>query len=180
MSTYYTSQGDDGTTMLLGKNRVPKDHPRIRAVGAVDEVSAALGLARAQSGSEKIDLLIQAVQRDLYQLMSQLVLESPDPEKFPDLPPGRVTWLEEQIERFGEADSRHHNFILPGDNLASAAFSLSRTVTRRAEREVVALKRQGLLPSDTALPFLNRLSSLCYVLELYLVDHQPTLAKEDR
>lgn len=179
MSTYYTSQGDDGTTILLGKDRVPKDHPRIRAVGAVDEVSAALGLARAQSGSEKINRLVQTVQRDLYQLMSQLVLESPDPEKFPDLSAQRVTWLEEQIERFGEADSRHHHFILPGDNLASAAFSLARTITRRAEREVVALKRQGLLPSDRALPYLNRLSSLCYVLELYLVDHQPTLASED-
>lgn len=179
MSTYYTSQGDDGTTMLLGSHRVSKDHPRIRAVGAVDEVSAALGLARAQSGSQKINQLVQTVQRDLYQLMSQLVLESPDAEKFPDLSAQRVTWLEEQIERFGEADSRHHHFILPGDNLASAAFSLARTIIRRAEREVVALKRQGLLPSDRALPYLNRLSSLCYVLELYLVDHQPTLASED-
>lgn len=178
MKKYFTSRGDDGTTTILGKTRVQKDHPRIQAVGAVDEVSAALGFARAQSGQDQINHTVQQIQQDLYQLMPLLVLEKPDPERFPDLLPHQIQWLEEQIDYFGEEQGSHQGFILPGDNLPSAAFSLARTITRRAEREVVALRNQGLLPSEQILPYLNRLSSLCYVLELYLVKHQPTLAKD--
>ncbi len=178
MSKYYTSKGDDGTTIALGKGRLPKNHPRIQAVGAVDEATAALSMARAQSGSPEISELVRSVQLDLYQLMTLLVLDKPNPEKFPDLEPDRVIWLEDQIEHFSSSEGAPGEFILPGDSVPSAAFSLARTSVRRAERQVVELSRSETLHSNNTLPYLNRLSSLCYVLELYLVDHDPTLVRD--
>jgi cob(I)alamin adenosyltransferase len=167
MTKYYTNTGDKGSTSLLGKTRVPKSHPRIRAVGAIDEASANLGFSRATLADAELDQIIQTIQLDLYRIMSQIVLEEPDPEKFPDLPAERITWLEEIIDKYQTAFQDPKGFILPGDNPGSASLSMARTVVRRAEREVVDLEQSGLLYSKTALPYLNRLSSLCFVLELH-------------
>ncbi len=83
MKKYYSGKGDEGSTGLLGKNRVPKSHPRIQAVGAIDEASAALGMARALVDDPDLIELIKTVQLDLYQIMSLVVLEEQDPAKFP-------------------------------------------------------------------------------------------------
>jgi cob(I)alamin adenosyltransferase len=85
MKNFYSSEGDDGTTGLLGEERVLKNHPRVQAVGAVDEASAALGLARAQADNPDLNQLVKNVQEDLFQIMTLLVLVKPNPEKFPDL-----------------------------------------------------------------------------------------------
>ena len=170
MKNYYTSEGDDGTTGLLGEERVSKTHPRIQAVGAVDEASAALGLARAQANKPDLNQLVKNVQEDLYQIMTLLVLVKPNPEKFPDLQKSRVLWLEEKIEQFGEVIEPPSGFILPGETLPSAAFGLARTIVRRAERSVIQLDEDGNLESETILSYLNRLSSLCFTLELYTSD----------
>jgi cob(I)alamin adenosyltransferase len=167
MARYFTKKGDRGVTGLLGKSRVAKSHLRIRTVGSLDEASAALGLARAMVEDPQIDQLIKEVQTDLYQVMTLVVLEQSDPDKFPDLSPERITWLESLIEGYQTFIPDPEGFILPGDNQTSAAFSLARTIVRRAEREAVELSQAGLLLSESALPYLNRLSSLCYVLELY-------------
>ncbi len=98
--------------------------------------------------------------------MTQVSLETSDPDKFPDLEPDRLAWLEEQISHFGDPLEKPKGFILPGENLPSAALGMARTIIRRAEREAVAFQESGLLFSATALPYLNRLSSLCFVLEL--------------
>ena len=178
MKNYYTSEGDDGTTGLLGEERVSKTHPRIQAVGAVDEASAALGLARAQTDKPELNQLVKNVQEDLYQIMTLLVLVKPIPEKFPDLQKSRVLWLEEKIEQFEEVIEPPSGFILPGETLPSAAFGLARTIVRRAERRVIQLDEEGNLPSTTILPYLNRLSSLCFILELYTSDpHLPQVGK---
>ena len=136
-------------------------------MGALDEASAALGLARSTEGNEVLDELIQEIQRDLYQIMTQVALEEPDPDKFPDLPAERTEWLEENISKFEEGIPDPEGFILPGGNPGSAALSLARTIIRRAEREVVELDQSGMLHSTSALSYLNRLSSLCFVLELH-------------
>jgi cob(I)alamin adenosyltransferase len=167
MKKIYSGKGDQGTTSLLGESLVPKSHPRIRAVGALDEASAALGLARSTAGNEDLNQLIQAIQKDLYQIMSQIVLEKTDPEKFPDLPAERISWVEKMIEKYQKGLQDPKGFILPGDNPGSASLSLARTIIRRAEREIVELDQTGLLRSKTALPYINRLSSLCFVLELF-------------
>jgi cob(I)alamin adenosyltransferase len=166
MKKYYSARGDDGQTDQLGKGRISKSHLRIRAVGALDEASAALGLARAQAANEGITELVKTLQRDLYQIMSLAALEKPNPDKFPDLNAERISWLEAKIDHYGKDLETPSGFILPGENLPSAAFGLARTVVRRAERQTVALNEAGLLFSANTLPYLNRLSSLCFTLEL--------------
>ena len=172
MKKFYTSEGDDGTTGLLGEERDPKNHPRIHAVGAVDEASAALGLARAQSDNPDLNQLVKNVQEDLNQIMTLLVLVKPNPDKFPDLQKSRVLWLEEMIKQYGSVIEPPPGFILPGESVPSAAFGLARTIVRRAERRVIQLHQDGYLVSEMILPYLNRLSSLCFVLELYTFNNQ--------
>ena len=170
MSKYFTAKGDQGTTGILGKGRVPKDHPRIQAVGAVDEATEALGFARSIADNQDLKDLIRAVQGDLIQIMSQLVLESPDPDRFPDLDQTRLEWIEELITQYEIDLPQRDDFILPGETTLSAALGMARVIIRRAERAVVKLKNLDLLFSSTCLPYLNRLSSLCYVLELHTSD----------
>jgi len=174
MSKFYTSSGDQGTTGTLGKERIPKNDPRIKAVGAVDEATESLGFARALSNDPELNKIVKEIQLDLYRIMSQLVLIKPDPEKYPDLESSRLDWLEEIISKYEEAITLPDGFILPGDSLPSAAFGMARTIVRRAEREVVQLMKTNLLVSEVALPYLNRLSSLCYVLELLTSEIPPS------
>lgn len=171
MKKFYTSRGDQGKTDQLGKNRVSKSHIRIQTVGSLDEASAALGFARAQASDETIDQLIKTIQTDLYQIMAVVVQEEPETLNIPDLETDRVTWLESTINEYGSQSETPKGFILPGENLPSATFGLARTVVRRAERDLVALNEEGLLFSETALSYLNRLSSLCFVLELLYAQH---------
>jgi len=110
--------------------------------------------------------------------MTLLVLVKPNPEKFPDLQKSRVLWLEEKIEQYGGVIEPPPGFILPGESVPSAAFGLARTIVRRAERRVIQLYEDGNLESETILPYLNRLSSLCFVLELYTSNpHLPQTGK---
>jgi cob(I)alamin adenosyltransferase len=180
MSKYYTSKGDQGTTGLLGKKRVPKNHPRIKAVGAVDEATEALGFARACSDDPNIHQLVKTLQEDLHQIMSILMLEKPDPEKFPDLDQSRVDWLEEIIHTYEKDLPSQKGFLLPGDSLLSSAFGLARTTIRRAERKVVNLHHTEPLHSEFCLPYLNRLSSLCFVLELIKSNTEPSQTGKNR
>lgn len=179
MKKFFSGKGDQGATGLLGRSRVSKNHPRIQAVGALDEASASLGLARALAQDPALDQLVKTIQRDLYQVMSLVALEDPDPDRFPDLSPARVAWLEENIQHYQRTVPDPEGFILPGDTPPAAAFGMARTIVRRAERETVALDQSGLLHSTGALPYLNRLSSLCFVLELFTSQH-PSSAKQER
>jgi len=171
MKKYYTSEGDDGTTGILGQKRVPKNHPRVNAVGAVDESSAALGFARAQADDLEIHQLVKNIQEELHQIMTLLVLEKPNPDKFPELNKSQVAWLEHKIDYYGDLVDQPQGFIMPGESIASAAFGVARTVVRRAERIVVQLHEDGFWISEGILPYLNRLSSLCFALELYISEH---------
>lgn len=177
MSKFYTSRGDQGQTDQIGKGRLSKTHIRIQTVGSLDEASASLGFARAQIANPEINQLIKEVQLDLYRIMSIVALENPDNSRVPDLEPVRVDWLEEKIDGYGSQTVSPSGFILPGENLPSGAFGLSRTVVRRAERDLVDLEENGLLFSETALPYLNRLSSLCFVLELFFAQNPPNAAE---
>jgi len=174
MNKFYTSRGDQGETDHLGTGRLSKSHIRIQTVGALDEASAALGFARAQIPDPTIDQLIKTIQKDLYRIMSIVVQEKPNPDKIPDLEADRVVWLEEQIDQYGSQTESPRAFILPGENLPAGAIGLARAIVRRAERDLVAFDESGILFSETALPYLNRLSSLCFVLELFFTQNPPT------
>lgn len=166
MSRFYTRLGDDGTTGLLGEGRVPKAHPRIEALGALDEASAALGLARATCLAPGLAPLLMEVQRDLYRLMAEVAATPENAERFRAIGAERVAWLEGQIDALSAQVDLPQEFILPGETPGSGALSLARAVVRRAERRVAELQAAGELSNPQLLAYLNRLSSLCFVLEL--------------
>jgi cob(I)alamin adenosyltransferase len=178
--SFYTSKGDDGTTNLLGEGRVAKYHSRIEAVGTLDESTAALGLARAHCLDFHSDPILLETQRDLYKLMAEVAATPENAEKFRFINEARVAWLEEQTDAISQLVEMPKEFILPGDSLAGAALSLARTIIRRAERRVVELFDLNELSNPDLQRYLNRLSSLCFVLELVenkAAGHQTTLAK---
>jgi cob(I)alamin adenosyltransferase len=164
--SFFTRKGDDGYTGLLGEGRVPKDHPRPEAVGAVDEASSALGLARAACSAPEIAPLVLEVQRHLYLLMAELAATPEEAGKFRAIDAGKVDWLERQIDLVSKQVEVPSEFILPGDSAGGAALDLARTVVRRAERRVAALYHAQEISNPELLNYLNRLSSLCFVLEL--------------
>jgi len=182
MSNFYTRRGDDGYTGLLGEGRVPKYDPRPEAAGSVDEASAALGLARALCQHPSNAEVILTVQRDLYRLMAELSATPENAEKFRFINAERLTWLEEATDRIGAQVEMPHEFIVPGDSVAGAALAVARTVVRRAERKVAQLVHAGELENIDCLRYLNRLSSLCFVLELSenqaAGKNLPTLARQ--
>ena len=163
--SYYSRRGDDGTTGWLGTGRLKKYDLRIEALGALDEASAALGQARSSVRHPRAALALQAAQRDLHQLMAD-VSASPEPEGRQRLDAGRVQWLEAQIDSFAAELPMPRQFILPGDCPGGAAMSMARAIVRRAERRTVELHDVGGVDSPTLQQYLNRLSSLLFVLEL--------------
>jgi cob(I)alamin adenosyltransferase len=169
--TFYTAKGDDGTTGLLGDGRVPKYHDRIEAVGALDEASAALGLARAQCSAPQTSPILTEVQRDLYKLMAEVAATPENAERFHFIDAARVKWLEQQTDELSAVVEMPKQFILPGDTLGGAALSLARAVVRRAERRVVSLFDEEEVANADLQRYLNRLSSLCFVLELLENQH---------
>ncbi len=166
-SGYYTATGDDGTTGLLGDARVPKDHPQTEAVGTLDELSAALGLARAFARSAEARDLAQQVQRHLYQIMAEVAATPDNAARFRTVGPEQVAWLEQRIAALEAQAPPPKVFILPGDSQGGAFWALARTIARRAERRLVTLHRNGTLRNPAVLAYLNRLSSLCFVLEVW-------------
>jgi cob(I)alamin adenosyltransferase len=163
----YTRTGDEGTTGLFGGGRVDKHHPRVEAYGDVDELNAALGLARAVEAMPRIDEVLVPVQRDLFAIGA--LLATPDREKMHQqlekarIDDERIAQLERAIDD-GEAELEPLKaFIIPGGTPKAAALHVARTVCRRAERRVVALARDIEIPA-LAVRYLNRLSDLLFVL----------------
>jgi cob(I)alamin adenosyltransferase len=181
MTKFYTSTGDDGTSGLLGAGRVRKDAPRLEAIGTVDEANAALGLARAACQSPvSIEILVK-IQRDLYSLMAEVAATQENAARFRKIDTERVAWVENQIETIERQVQPTREFIVPGDTHAGAALDLARTIIRRAERRVAGLYLDDELESQNLLRYLNRVSSLCFILELLenqvAGQEKPTLAK---
>lgn len=178
--SFYTAKGDDGTTGLLGEGRVPKYHVRMEAIGALDEASAALGLARAQCSAPQTAPILLEAQRDLYKLMAEIAATPENVSRFHYIDETRVAWLEEQTDNLSNTVQMPKEFILPGDSLGGAALSLARAIVRRAERSVVSLFDEDEVANPDLQRYLNRLSSLCFVLELLENQHAgktTTLAK---
>lgn len=161
----YTRTGDAGTTALLGGGRVRKDHPAIELNGAVDEAQAFLGLARAECGRDSaLDALLLGIERDLWVLMAEVATA---PERRTQLRPGEtavttamVEALEAEIDAALAGMALERAFAVPGENRLAAALDVARTVVRRAERLAVNLAPEG----SAVVPYLNRLSDLCWAL----------------
>jgi cob(I)alamin adenosyltransferase len=166
MAKFYTKTGDDGYTGLLGEGRVAKYDMRLEAVGTLDEVTAALGLARASALAAQSKPAIVQIQRDLYHIMAECAATPENAERFRKIDAQKVDWLEKQTDALSALVNVPNEFILPGDSLAGAAVALARTVVRRAERVMAQLVHSRQLENRELLRYLNRLSSLCFVLEL--------------
>jgi cob(I)alamin adenosyltransferase len=168
LNKIYTRTGDDGTTGLVGGERVGKTHPRIEACGAVDETNAALGLARVQALKPALDEILARVQNELFDLGADLATpERPgrplgwNPLRITEAQVGR---LEADIDRLNADLSPLNSFVLPGGTSAAAALHLARTICRRAERAALALAASPDDPVGApALKYLNRLSDLLFV-----------------
>jgi cob(I)alamin adenosyltransferase len=167
MPEYFTRTGDDGTSGLLGDERVPKDHPRLEAVGTLDEANAALGLVRATCSRQLTAQIILTIQQDLYHIMAEVAATPRNAGRFRLVDESRVAWLEGQIEAIGSQVHMPKDFILPGDTKTGASLAMARTIIRRAERRVCRLVFDSELENPALLAYLNRLSSLCFILELW-------------
>jgi cob(I)alamin adenosyltransferase len=166
MPRIYTKTGDDGTTGLLYGGRVPKDDAATEAYGTTDEAVAVLGLARASADGLSDEIL--ALQRELFVVGADLAT---NPTERAKLEPGvslvtadMIDRLERRIDELVGERALPQTFIVPGANAASAALDLARSVIRRAERNVVALEREGRDVNPEVRRYLNRLSDLVFVL----------------
>lgn len=160
-----TKRGDGGTTGLLFGGRVRKDSARIETVGTIDEAQAALGLARAEARGGELDDELVALERDLWVAMAEVATLPDNRTKLvagETLVTGEmVDSLERRVHELEAASPMPSEFIVPGQNRASAALDVARVVVRRAERSAVSL---GLEDDSKVVPYLNRLSDLCWLL----------------
>jgi cob(I)alamin adenosyltransferase len=162
----YTRTGDEGETGLFGGGRVSKTHPRVEAYGDVDELNAAIGVARAVESMPRIDEVLVPIQRDLFALGA--LLATPDREKMKKqlekarIDDTRIAELERAIDDGDGEIEPLKSFIMPGGTPKAAALHVARTVCRRAERRVIALADEEIPP--VAVIYLNRLSDLLFTL----------------
>ena len=163
----YTKTGDRGDTGLFGGGRVPKSHPRVEAYGDVDELNAAIGLARSIELMPRIDEVLGPIQRDLFAIGA--LLATPDREKMRQhlekarIDEERIAQLEHAIDDGDRELEPLKAFIIPGGTPKAAALHVARTVCRRAERRVVSLRTETEIP-ELAIIYLNRLSDLLFTL----------------
>jgi cob(I)alamin adenosyltransferase len=170
LNKIYTRTGDAGETALGSGERVSKAHLRISAYGTVDETNAAIGLVRLHTGEsslEQLDAMLLRIQNELFDLGADLCV--PDDGKPLPYEPLRMTMaqctrLEEEIDALNSDLQPLRSFVLPGGHAAAAFLHLARTVARRAEREMVALKTvDGEHVSPAAITYVNRLSDFLFV-----------------
>ena len=159
----YTRTGDRGETGLIGGRRVPKDHLRVEAYGAVDELNAHLGLVRAQTEDVELAALLDDIQHRLFDLGAELATPAGPAGAAPAIATAEIEQLERSIDRHQTSLPPLREFILPGGTALAAALHVARTVCRRAERRLVTLGREEPVRADL-LRYLNRLSDLLFVL----------------
>jgi cob(I)alamin adenosyltransferase len=167
----YTRTGDRGETGLFGGGRVPKDHHRVEAYGAVDELNAVIGFAIAQlrvDGEARIADRLQAVQADLFNLGAHLATPAASEggranAHLPELPAPRIAEMERWMDEADLELEPLKSFVLPGGAEGAARLHFARTVCRRAERRVITLAREASL-DDLLVIYLNRLSDLLFTL----------------
>jgi len=163
-----TKTGDRGTCSLMYNRRVSKAHPRVEAYGCVDELNAALGLARATTRHNSIGDNLLALQKDLVTLMGELATAPEDLPRYAKdghalVTPELTAKVDRLIQEIEAQKVKLQGWATPGANMGSAALDLARTVCRRAERRVCALQEAGQLQNPEIMAFLNRLSDLLWL-----------------
>jgi cob(I)alamin adenosyltransferase len=159
----YTKTGDYGETSLFGGKRVPKNHLRIRAYGAIDELNSLLGVVLSKLSDERVEESINQIQKDLLVIGSHLAGSRISIENLQ----GRVTEMEKVIDKLERELPSLSNFILPEGTERATLIFYARSVGRRAERELVTLSKEEAV-DEKIHTYLNRLSDFLFVLARYL------------
>ena len=169
--------------MLYG-GRVGKDDLRTEVYGTLDETVSALGVARAGGLVPKVEEIVVRVQREMFVVGAQLATSSDNQSKLQEgvskVDADMTPRLESEIDALIAEHPLPQEFILPGETLGSAGLDLARSTVRRAERQAVAMDRQGLVPDPEILRYLNRLSDLLFVLARYQEAEEGRAAKPSR
>ena len=163
-----TKTGDNGTTALMYGRRVAKNHARVEAYGTVDELNAALGLARATAVQDFVSGNLLAIQKELVILMGELAVANDDLARyvkggFSLVTPAMTAKLDALVQAIEAQDVSFKGWATPGATQNSAALDMARTVCRRAERRVCDLQTVGELKNEEIIIFLNRLSDLLWL-----------------
>lgn len=180
MKSLFTRTGDAGETGLIGDERVPKFDIRIEAIGTLDEVNASLGLARVFCTGERLKKIIRDLQYDLYRLMAEVGASPEVAQRFLFVTEEKLAEVEQLTDDITRAQKPPHGFIVPGDTKGGAYLDQARTIVRRAERRLVEMDAHGHLHNKLILKYVNRLSSLLFVLEIeqtQISDKRVSLAK---
>ncbi|MFN7138364.1 MAG: cob(I)yrinic acid a,c-diamide adenosyltransferase [Limisphaerales bacterium] len=164
-----TRKGDNGTTGLMYNRRVSKCHPRVEAYGTVDELNAALGMARATAEHDFVRDHLFIIQKDLVTVMGELATLTDDLEKYAkggfSIVTGELTAnLDKLVKEIEGQNVSFKGWATPGATLNSAALDVARTVCRRAERNVCALQEENQLNNPEIIIYLNRLSDTLWLL----------------
>ena len=164
-----TKTGDKGTTGLMYNRRVPKTHPRLEAYGTVDELNAALGVARASSGEEFVTSKLLHIQKNLVDLMGELATDKADLDRYAKdgytiIGIEFSTVLEGWIREIEAQKVSFKHWATPGATAESAALDMARTIARRAERRVESLLEAGETENRAVQVYLNRTSDLLWLL----------------
>ena len=175
-----TKRGDRGRTDLYLGRRVPKDHPRVEVFGSLDELCAFLGFVRSLLKDRETGELIATIQRELFIIGAEVGVTPGNVRKLQRrIGKSHVDRLDEELARFEkDADFEACCFYLPGENMLACSLDIARTVARRTERRMVALKNKGMIRNPHILAYLNRLSDLLFVLSRYYEPVSRKLAYE--
>jgi cob(I)alamin adenosyltransferase len=163
-----TKTGDQGTTGLMYNRRVSKCHPRVEAYGAVDEINAAIGMARATAEADFVRNNLLAIQKDLVILMGELATLPEDLTRYVKDGFSLVTremtgQLEKVVKEIEAQKIAYKGWATPGATVHSGALDVARTVCRRAERRVCVLQEAEQLHNAEIIIYLNRLSDLLWL-----------------
>jgi cob(I)alamin adenosyltransferase len=163
-----TRTGDDGTTGLMYNHRVSKTHPRVEACGAIDELNAALGMARSLAREDWLRDHLLRTQKDLVVIMGELATRREDYERYAkdgfDLfKPEMTARLDSLVAELESQNISFRGWATPGETMLAAALDLARTACRRAERRTCALRESNELRSGECLLYLNRLSDVLWL-----------------
>jgi cob(I)alamin adenosyltransferase len=164
LARIYTRTGDKGETGLVGGTRVSKDSLRVEAYGNVDELNSVLGVVRAYLSDRELDDLLAELQRDLFVVGSDLASTANAQQRnIPRISNEKIAAMERTIDKFENELSPLKVFILPGGGIAGSLLHNARTVTRRAERRIIALGKAEPI-NGQLIPYMNRLSDLLFVM----------------
>lgn len=158
LSKLYTRTGDDGTSGLSGGERIAKNHARMNAMGSVDELNSVIGLLVCKLNDQELNDILTAIQHDLFNIGGEISMPG---HSFIKLE--KITRLEHLIDHFNEAVEPLKDFILPGGSEPAAVCHMARSITRRAERDLISLHDQDPV-NETTRQYLNRLSDLLFAM----------------